>query len=152
MQVILMEDVPKLGTRGQTVNVKDGYARNYLIPRGVAVPLGSGKASNVEHQKKLADDRLRTQIKESKSLADQLNELSIEIPVLVGEEDKMYGSVTNADIAEALAEKGIEVDRHKIEMESHIRALGVYTVTVHLGPEIVATPKVWVVKQPPQKE
>jgi len=147
MQVILLKDVDKVGNQGDTVRVKDGYARNFLIPRGLAVPTGTGKGKHMTHQKKLVDDRQRRDMKEAEKVASSLNEVSVEIPVRVGEEEKLYGSVTNTDIAAALAAKGFEIDRRKIELEEPIKALGVYTVRVHLGPEMIATPKIWVVKE-----
>jgi large subunit ribosomal protein L9 len=152
MQVILLKEVEKLGDQGETVRVKDGYARNYLIPHGLAVPLGTGKAKHLSHRKKLVDDRRRREMKEAEKVATDLSEVSVEIAVHVGEEDKLYGSVTNADIAAALAQKGFEIERRKIEIEEPIKALGVYSVKVHVGPEMVATPKVWVVKAPPSAE
>lgn len=152
MQVILMKDVEKVGAQGETVRVKDGYARNYLIPRGLAIPTGSGKAKHLAHQKKLVDDRRRKEMKAAEKVAMTLNEASVEIPVRVGEEDKLYGTVTNTDIAAALADKGFDIDRRKIEIDEPIKALGVYTVRVHVAPEMVATPKVWVIKAPPSPE
>jgi len=152
MQVILLQDVEKVGSQGEVVRVKDGYARNFLIPRGLAAPTRSAKARHLSHQEKLVADRRRMEMKQAEKVALSLSELSVEIPMHVGEEDKLYGSVTSSDIAEALAAKGFEVDRRKIEIEEPIKALGVYTVRVHIGPEIVATPKVWVVKTPPLPE
>lgn len=149
MQVIMLKDVEKVGAQGESVRVKDGYARNYLIPRGLAIPTGTGKAKRLAHQRKLVDDRRRKEMKEAEKVAMSLNEASVEIPVRVGEEDKLYGTVTNADVAAALAEKGFDIDRRKIEIEEPIKALGVYTVKIHVGPEMVATPKVWVVKALP---
>jgi len=149
MRVILLKDVEKVGSQGDIVRVKDGYARNLLIPRGLAAPTGSGKARHIEHQRKLVDDRRRKEMKEAEKVASSLSEVSVEIPVHVGEEDKLYGSVTNADIAAALAAKGYDIDRRKIEIDEPIKALGVYSVKVHVGPGMAATPKVWVVKAPP---
>lgn len=151
MEVILSDDMEKLGKIGEQVRVKDGYARNYLIPRGLAVPVSSRKGHKIEHQKKIIEDRRRKEVKTAASVAQALSEISVEIPVQVGEEDRIFGSVTHANIADAIAAKGFSVDRRKIELEEPIKALGVYTIRVHLGPEIVATPKVWVVKAQKQE-
>ena len=146
MEVILVQDVPTVGERGNIIKVKNGYARNFLIPKGLAAPTGTGKAKHLAHQKKLVEDRRRREMKESERLAERLSSLELEIPVMVGEEDKLFGSVTTRDISEALSKKGFEVDRRKIELEDPIHALGVYTVQIRMGHEIVAKPKVWVVK------
>jgi len=146
MEVILVQDVPTVGERGKIVRVKDGYARNFLIPQGLAAPTGTGKAKHLAHQRKLIEDRRRRELKESERFAERLNGLEVEIPVVVGDEDKLFGSVTTRDIAEAMAKKGFEIDRRKIELEGPIHALGVYTVQIRLGHDIVAKPKVWVVK------
>jgi large subunit ribosomal protein L9 len=148
MQVILTEAVNKVGNQGEVVNVARGYARNYLIPRGLAIVADTKNIQKLEHHKRILDDRRKREMKEASAMVDRLEELSVEIPVRAGEEDKLYGSVTTSDIAEILKEKhGVDVDRRKIHLEEPIKALGVYTVEIKVAPEQSAHVKVWVVKQ-----
>lgn len=147
MQVILSEAIEKLGQPGEVVDVSRGYARNYLIPRGLAVLADTKKVRRMDHQKKVLEDKQKRQLKEVDSLAARLEELSCSIPVQVGEEDKIFGSVTTGDIAESLKAQGIDIDRRKIHIDEPIKALGVYTVQVKVGPERAAHLKVWVVKK-----
>ncbi len=148
MQVILTEAVNKVGNQGEVVNVARGYARNYLIPRGLAIVADTKNIQKLEHHKRILDDRRKREMKEASAMVDRLEELSVEIPVRAGEEDKLYGSVTTSDIAEVLKEKhGVDVDRRKIHLEEPIKALGVYTVEIKVAPERSAHVKVWVVKQ-----
>ncbi len=146
MQVILNEAVEKLGSAGEVVEVAKGYARNYLIPRGLAVTADTKKVRQMDHQKKIIEDKKKRRLKEVDSLAARLEEVSCTIPVQVGEEDKIFGSVTSGDIAENLKTHGIEIDRRRIHIEEPIKALGVYVVDVKVGPEKTARLKVWVVK------
>jgi large subunit ribosomal protein L9 len=141
-----MEDVASLGASGDIKEVKTGFAANYLLPKGLAMPANSVKATQLNHKIKLVDDKKRTQVKQSRSLADALEALEVKIPVKVGESDKMFGAITNMDIAAALEDLGHTVDRKKIEIESPIKALGLYTVHVRLGEGVDASLKVWAEK------
>jgi large subunit ribosomal protein L9 len=146
MKVVLREDIRDLGKVGDVLEVKDGYARNYLIPRKLAVRADEGSLKRVEHEKKVLRDRKEKELKEARALADRIGKASCTIPVQVGEEDKIFGSVTAMDISECLSKEGIEVDKKIISLEEPIRALGVFSVPVRLNPEVEAKLKVWVVK------
>ena len=147
MQVILTESVEKLGKGGDLVQVAKGYARNFLIPKGMAVPADPKKVRQLEHQKRVIDDRKKKDLKEVDALAEKLEEISCTIPVRVGQEDRIFGSVTTGDIAKGLRAQGIEVDRRKITLEEPIKALGVYTVLVKVSSDRTSHLKVWVVKE-----
>ncbi|HET6281176.1 MAG TPA: 50S ribosomal protein L9 [Polyangia bacterium] len=147
MQVILKEDLDNLGKSGEVVNVKSGYGRNYLLPRGLAVPATADDISRVEHEKRVIASRTAKLAKETQAEADRLSQVTVSIARAVGEEDKLFGSVTSRDIAEALAEKGVTVDAKKLELEEPIKALGMTEVPVKLGRGVVAKIKVWVVKK-----
>jgi large subunit ribosomal protein L9 len=146
MQIILREDVPSLGKAGDLVKVANGYARNYLIPRKIAVEATPRNLKALEHEKLLIEHKKRREHRESESLKDKIESISCTIGVKVGEDDKLYGSVTSMDIEEGLKREGVEIDRKKIELEEPIRTLGVYTVPIKINPEIQAKLKVWVVK------
>lgn len=146
MQIILREDVPSLGKAGDLVKVANGYARNYLIPRKIAVEATPRNLKALEHEKLLIEHKKRREHRESESLKDKIESISCTIGVKVGEDDKLYGSVTSMDIEEGLKREGVELDRKKIELEEPIRTLGVYTVPIKISPEIQAKLKVWVVK------
>jgi len=146
MKLILKEDVAKLGSAGEVVDVKDGYGRNYLIPQQKAVQATKGALRQIEEAKKQAERRAEMTVKDAKDLADRLETTSVTIPVKTGEEDKIFGTVTNQQIADALAERGIEIDRRKISLDQDVKTLGEYTATINLLSEIKPTIKVWVVK------
>jgi len=146
MQVILNEAVEKLGAAGDVIEVAKGYARNYLIPRGLAVVADTKKVRQMSHQRKVIEDKKKRQLKAVDDLVARLEELSCTIAVQAGEEDRIFGSVTSADIAESLQARGIDVDRRKIHIGEPIKALGVYTVEVKVAPDKTAHLKVWVVK------
>lgn len=138
MQVILLEDVDNLGAMGDIVTVRDGYARNYLLPRKLAMGATSGRVRELAHKKRIVEDKRRKRTSEQQAFAKQLSAVQLEIPAKVGEDDRIFGTITNADVAEALAQKGYEIDRRKIVIEEPIRALGLYTVQVRLGSEVTA--------------
>ncbi len=146
MKVILKEDVANLGRMGDVLEVASGYARNFLIPKKKAFEATAKNLKAIEHQKKLLADQMKREKKEAEALAIRINESSITIPVQVGEEEKLFGSVTNKDIGEALAKEGIEVDKHKILLEKPIKELGIFTVPIKLHSEVTANLKVWIVK------
>lgn len=124
MKVILKEDVEKLGQAGDLVEVKDGYGRNFLIPQAKAVLATKGAIAEVELMKQRADLKAELTVQEAKELAQLLESTSVTIPVTTGEEDKIFGTVTNVQIAEALQEKNIEVDRRNITINEDVKVLG----------------------------
>lgn len=147
MKVILKEDLPKLGKTGDIVTVSDGYGRNYLLPRGLADLASSRSLKEVEHQKKVIQARLERQRQESQDLARRLETVTCTLARRVGEEDKLFGSVTARDIERALQSHGIVVDRRKILLEEPIKKLGEYTVQVKLHPGVTGMVKVNVVAE-----
>ena len=147
MEVILLDSVPKLGERGTTVKVKPGYARNYLFPRQLALPASEANRRVFQEDQRVADKRDQQARATAEQSAAKYSDVSCTIPVQVGEEDKLYGSVTTADIAKSLADQGHEVDRKQIQLDEPIKELGVYTVDIRLHREVFAPIKVWVVKE-----
>ena len=147
MQVILRDDMDNLGKSGEVVNVKPGYARNYLLPRGLAIKATASDVKRVEHEKRVIAARTAKLAKEAQAEADTLSKVSVSIARAVGEEDKLYGSVTSRDIAEALAGQNVKIDSKKIHLEEPIKTLGMTEVQVKLGRGVNATIKVWVVKK-----
>jgi len=147
MQVILRDDMDNLGKSGEVVNVKPGYARNFLLPKGLAVKATASDVARVEHEKRVIAARTAKLAKEAQAEADKLSQVSVSIARAVGEEDKLYGSVTTRDIAEALREQGVTVDSRKIHLEEPIKTLGMTEVPVKLGRGVNANVKVWVVKK-----
>jgi large subunit ribosomal protein L9 len=144
MQVILREDIDKLGKIGDLVKVADGYARNYLVPMKKAIEATPDNLQAMDHAKKMVADRLRKLRKEAAAEADQIKGLAVEIKVKVGEEGKLFGSVTSMDIAEAAKAKGVNIDKRKIVLEEPIKRIGDYTVTVKLHADVAADMKVTV--------
>jgi len=147
MQVILLEDVPNLGATGDQVSVKPGYARNFLLPRGLAVEAHTRNARAHQHRQQMVAARVERKRRAALDLAGRLKETEVTITMLAGEEDRLFGSVTNRDIEEALAGQGIEVDRKRIVMEDPVKTLGVHTVRVKVHHDVTADLKVWVVKK-----
>jgi large subunit ribosomal protein L9 len=142
VQVILREELPNLGTIGDVVKVKPGYARNYLLPRGLAVEASVRNLHELEHQKRvIADKRMREQ-KSAAAVADKLASVKLVFEVRAGEDGKLFGSVTNQDIHRQLEEKGHAIDRRRILLDDPIKSLGTHDVVVHLGPDTKATLKV----------
>jgi large subunit ribosomal protein L9 len=147
MKVILRQNIDKLGKIGQIVDVKDGYALNYLIPKGFAYVAVKGNVKALEEEKKIVEKRNLQELKAAETLAVELEKVSVTIPVQVGEEDKIFGSVTSQMIADALKEKGFDIDKRKIEMEEQIKTLGIYNANIKLHPSVNAKIKVWVVRE-----
>lgn len=144
-EIILRENVDNLGAAGDVVDVKPGYARNYLLPRGLAMRATEGNLKRIEEERRHvehAEDRRREHAEE---LAETLEGLSLTFNVRAGEEGQLFGSVTAADIAERLEEDDLKVDRRKIELEEPIKELGVYTLTVDLHEDVRPELKIWVV-------
>jgi len=144
VQVILNEDVPNLGRPGDVVKVRAGYARNYLLPRRLAVEANARNLSAFEHQKALAMRRREANRAQALKLKQQLEALSLAIGANAGEEGKLFGSVTNIDIERALRERGFDVERRKIILAEPIKQLGDYTIAVRLDAEIEAGVKLTV--------
>ena len=133
MKVIFLRDVAGIGRAGQTKEVADGYARNYLIPKGLARPASEGAVRQAEEEKTLAERRYERELAAARVLAEQLNNLTIRIRAKVGEQDILFGTITSADIADEIKTKlGLEVDRRKIEIDEPIRRPGIYSIPVHL--------------------
>jgi large subunit ribosomal protein L9 len=147
VKVILRQNFEQLGQLGDVVEVKEGYARNYLIPKKIAYPATEGYLKTLEEEKKQLARRQQKEVRTAEKLATDLEKVSLTIPMKVGEEDKLFGAVTPQMVAEHLAEKGFEVDKRKIELGDQIKALGVYSVDVKLHSNVVAKVKVWVVKE-----
>jgi large subunit ribosomal protein L9 len=145
MQVILKEDVLNLGKAGELVTVKPGFGRNYLIPQGKALPATAGNVKQIEHQKKLIAAKNAAATKDAQSIADKLAAIEVQIEQQVGEDDKLFGSVTSRDITEALKAKGVTVDHKKIVMGEPIKTIGYHTVEIKLGSSVTGKLKVVVV-------
>jgi large subunit ribosomal protein L9 len=147
MEVILRADVAKLGHRGEVVNVSDGYARNYLLPRKMAVLATAGNKKVIEQEKTAAVRRETTDRAQAEQLAKMLAGVTIIVARKAGEEDQLYGSVTSIDVAEALQAKGYSIDRRKIHLEDPIRTLGEFDVPLRLHHDVEATVKLQVVRE-----
>ena len=147
MQVILREDIEKLGKIGDLVKVADGYARNYLVPKKKAIEATPKNLRAMEHAKKMVADRLRRLKKEASAAADQIKGISVTITAKAGEENKLFGSVTSMDIAEAVRAQGVAIDKRKIALEEPIKRLGEYAVPVKLHSDVVVDLKVSVVAE-----
>ena len=147
MEVILRKEHEKLGAVGTKVVVKDGYARNYLIPRGLAFQATEGALQALEEEKKQAERRSTKELKSSEKLSQELEKVSITIQMKVGEDEKLFGSVTSQMIADSLKEKGFEIDKRIIDLEEPIRALGIYNVSIKLHQNVAGKVKVWVVRE-----
>ena len=147
MEVILRKDHDKLGAVGAKVLVKDGYARNFLIPRGLAYEATDGAVRALTEEKKQAEHRSNKELKSSEKLAQELEKVSITIQMKVGEDEKLFGSVTSQMVADSLKEKGIEIDKRSIDLDEPIKALGIYNVNVKLHQSVTGKVKVWVVRE-----
>lgn len=147
MKVILREDVEHLGTAGSVVNVRDGYARNFLIPRSFAIPATSNNLKGFEHEKRVAEAKKNKRRKEAEGVKAKLERVSCSISKKVGEQDKLFGSVTTQDIEKAFNAEGFTIDKKDILLTEPIKALGVYTVPVRVFEDVVANTKVWVVRE-----
>lgn len=146
MEVILRTDVDKLGHRGEIVKVADGFGRNYLLPRGLAMAVSEANKAVVAKERREYEARMAKEKAEFEGLAARLNGIRFVAPRKVGETDLLYGSVTSGDLAEYLAGKGIEIDKRKIQLDEPIKRLGEYEVKIKLHPEVIATLKVTVSK------
>lgn len=146
MQVLLWEDIPTLGKRGDVVKVKDGYARNFLFPRKLASPPTTSNKKEVEHHKRRADKREERVKSDYRVVADKINGVSLTLEVNANEEGVLFGSVTAQMIAEALAKEGVTVDHKMVQPATPIKELGPYQVPVVLHADVIATCNVWIVE------
>ena len=147
MDVILKEDIPNLGKMGDTVRVRDGYARNYLLPRKMVVVADQKNVRAFEHNKRVLAVQREKVVRRAQTLGQKLSELSLRIGVKVGEEGKLFGSVTNMDLEKALKDKGFEVERRKIHLEEPIKTVGEFEVPVRLAADLTVNLKVSVIPE-----
>jgi large subunit ribosomal protein L9 len=145
VQVILSEDVASLGEAGELVNVKPGFARNYLIPQGKAIAATESNKRELEHQQRVIAEKVRREVELLEGERKKIHGVVVEIAAQAGEEGKLFGSVTVLQIAEKLAEQGLEIDRRRIDLSEPIKALGEHDVVVKLHRQVTATIKVKVV-------
>lgn len=146
MEVILRDHVENLGRRGDVVKVAPGYARNYLLPRKLALPVTEGNRRIIERERALAEAREAEERQRAEAIATRLTALELSIARRVGENDQLYGSVTSADIAEELAAKGFDIERRRIQLDEPLKALGEHSVPVKLHRDVTAHVRVLVVK------
>jgi large subunit ribosomal protein L9 len=147
MKVILRQNYEPLGAIGEVVEVKNGFARNFLLPRKIAYIAIGGNVKALEEEKKTVVKKNQNELSGAEILAAELEKISVTIPVQVGEEDKIFGTVTTQMITDALKEKNYDIDKRKIEIEEPIKSLGIYSVNVKLHPTVNTKIKVWVVRQ-----
>jgi large subunit ribosomal protein L9 len=147
MEIILQEDVANLGAIGEVVKVRDGYGRNYLIPRGLAIEANHRNLRVLEHQKRLTAAKKEKDRQNAQGMSDRIAALSLTIQARAGEEDRLFGSVTNIDIEKALTAQGVMIDRRKIMLAEPIKQLGTYTVPVHLSSDVRGNITVNVVRE-----
>ena len=145
MELFLRRDVPDLGTAGELVKVKAGYGSNYLIPQGLAVRANARNKASLDHERRAIEASIARERRTAEEAAGRLTGLSVTITRLVGEEDRIFGSVTTKDIAEALDAEGIAIDRRSILLDGPLKALGVYDVPIKLHRDVAVEIKVWVV-------
>jgi large subunit ribosomal protein L9 len=146
MELILRQDVDKLGRRGEVVNVTTGYGRNYLLPRRLAMEVSDANRAMITREQKAHEAKAAKEKAEFEGLAGRINTLRFVAPRRVGENNMLYGSVTSGDIAEFLGNKGVEIDKRKIQLDEPIKTLGEHEVKIKLHPEVVATIKLTVSK------
>jgi large subunit ribosomal protein L9 len=147
MKIILRKDHDKLGKIGSIVDVKDGYARNYLIPRNIGYLATDGNLKALEEEKRQHEGRQKKELRNAEKLTKELEKISLTLKMKVGEDEKLFGSVTSQMIAEALQEKGISIDKRIVELQEPIKALGIYTVDLKLHSTVTGKVKVWIVSE-----
>jgi large subunit ribosomal protein L9 len=147
MKVILKEDVKNVGNIGQIVNVSDGYARNYLVPRGLAVEANTKNIKSMDHAKRIINEKAKKIKNSAQELADKISKMNLVIKAKVGEEGKLFGSVTTMDISELLKNEGIEIDKKKIFLDGPIKRLGTYSVNIKIHPEVSTQVNIQVVEE-----
>ncbi len=147
MELILCENVEKIGKIGDVIKVKDGFARNYLLPRKLAYPATPGNIKKIEQQKIKRNKAEENIQREAEALAEKLNKVSCTVTVEVNDLDKLYGSVSEIDIAKALADEGFSIDKKNIRFDVPIEQLGIFEVNIHLHPKVIAKVRLWVAKK-----
>ena len=147
MKVLLLKNIERLGTRGHLVEVSSGYARNFLLPRKLAVLATAGVEEYAGRLKQVEIKRSEEEEKAKAELAEKLSQVTVKLARRAGPDDKLFGSVTQGDVADALKAAGHVVEKHAIEMEEHIKAVGVFTVSIKLSAKHSAHVKVWVVRE-----
>jgi large subunit ribosomal protein L9 len=146
-EVLLMADVPELGKAGEVVKVADGYARNYLLPRELAAPVTPASLRRLEKLRKERAELAKIQLAEAHAKASKLEGVSVTIRAKTIDGEKLYGSVSVTEIADALAAQGVAIDRSQLELAEHLKQTGAYDVPVRLHPEVTVQLKVWIVKE-----
>ena len=147
MEVILRQTVENVGKPGDVVDVKPGFARNYLIPRGLAFPATDGYKKQIAQQKARLEAAESERVKAAQEIASRLEQVSLTFSARVGEEEKLFGSVTAADIAEQLQAQGFDIEKRQVELHEPIKSLGVYRIPIRLHAEVHPEVRVWVIKQ-----
>jgi len=147
MRIVLRTDVESVGRRGEVVKVADGYARNYLLPKKLALEATPGNLKRIEQERRVQEVHEAKEKQEAEALAARIAQLSCTAVRKVGENEVLYGSVTGADVAELLEKEGFLLDKRKILLEEPIKSLGIYEVPIKLHPQVTASVKVWVVKE-----
>lgn len=145
MQVILTQDVDNLGKAGELVSVRPGYGRNYLVPRGLAVSATVRNKNRLDHEKAVIERRVAKERATATDLATKINVMTLQFERVVGEDEKLFGSVTSRDIAEQLKRAGVEIDHRWVNLDAPVKALGKYEVPVRLAAGVMANLKFWVV-------
>lgn len=148
MKVILRDDIEGRGVTGDTIEVKSGYARNFLIPRNLAIPATKGNLQSIGEVKMQKEIRDKKKRRGAELIKDRIEKISITAEVNVGEDEKLFGSITAQNISDLLEEQGITIDKRNIDLAEHIKSLGVYSVPVKIETDVVANLKLWVVKKP----
>jgi large subunit ribosomal protein L9 len=138
VKLVLREDVPKLGHAGEVVSVKPGYARNFLLPQGKAALASEARVKELEHHKRLIAEKVARDLKDLSAARDRLEQLELQVEAQAGEEGRLFGSVTAAQVAELIGEKGIEIDRRKIDLAEPIKEVGEHSVPIRLHREVIA--------------
>lgn len=152
MQVILCENVAKVGSAGETREVSDGFARNFLLPRGLAYPATSSNLRKWQSEKRVREVKLEKNLESAKALSEQIQQISLTIPARAGREGRLFGSITSSAVAQALAGKGFSVDKKMITLSAPIKALGAYEIPIRLHSEIEAKLKVEVTAEEPKPQ
>jgi large subunit ribosomal protein L9 len=145
MQLVLLEDVTHLGRQGDLVEVKSGYGRNYLVPRGFAVSATVSNKNRLDHEKALIERKVARERASATELAGRINGMTLQFERIVGDDEKLFGSVTSRDIADQLKKAGIEIDHRWVQLDAPVKALGKYETSVRLAVGVAATLKFWVV-------
>jgi len=145
MQIILTQDVEHLGKAGELVSVRPGYGRNYLVPRGLAVSATVRNKNRLDHEKTLIERKVAKERASATEIAARINGMTLQFERIVGEDEKLFGSVTNRDIADQLKRAGVELDHRTIQLDVAVKALGKYEVPVRLAAGVIASLKFWVV-------